>query len=60
MVDQQPSCDRELFSELIDSLMDQKLLAIKSSYLEHNDSLIDSQTFCDQELLSELIDPLIN
>ena len=32
MVDQQESRDRELLSELIDSLINQKLLAIRSSY----------------------------
>ena len=32
MVDQQESRDRELLSELIDSLINQELLAIRSSY----------------------------
>ena len=60
MVEQQPSCDLELLSELVDSLINQKLLATRSSYLKHKDSLIDRQTCCDQELLSELIDSQMN
>ena len=53
-------CDRKLLSELIDSPIGQKLLAIRSSYQSLSTPLIDQKTCCDRELLSELIVTPIN
>ena len=64
------SCDQELLSELIDSLIDQQTCYDRELLSELIDTPIDkmirahwppdrSKTSCDQELLSELVDSLI-
>ena len=52
--------DRKVSSGLIDSPIDEKLPAIRSSYQSSLTPLIDQKTCCDRELLSELIVTPIN
>ena len=59
-IGQQTSCDQELFSELIDFLIDKWASCVSKLLSEFIQSLVEKHTFCDRELSAELIDSPID